>query len=379
MAEFQDQAAVVSGANVPLPAPLPVVQGDFDWDVRDFDGFRLFMMEELAARFPERTQWTPADVEVALVEVLAAVLDQLSDCLDRVAAEASLATARRPDSVRRLLRLIGYDAVAIARERELPPFDEPRQSGQEDVEALIGARRLEQYWLEYPQAMDAARRAGPRAIETQQRFATLEDYRQGMAAHPLVAGVEVQEHWGGSWPVVQLSLTLVEALRLDQTLAEAPPATVADVTRFHRMRRLHPAVPSPSLRIRTVLHHYIETYRLAGQEVMLRDAMAVRVPSALAPIIAITVQVTKGFRQAEVGAAVLQALTAEPDAFFGAPPKSFGRDFFSGDLYQLLMNVEGVENLSVEPFAQRLGRSSASILEPSHGTFHLQLVGGRQP
>lgn len=377
MAEFQDAAAAFSGPNVPLPAPLPLVQGDFDWDVRDFDGFRLFMMEELAARFPERTQWTPADVEVVLVEVLSAVLDQLSDCLDRVAAEASLATARRPDSVRRLLRLIGYDAVAIARECELPPFDEPRQSSQEEIEALIGARRLEQYWLEHPQAMEAARRAGPRAIETQQRFATLEDYCQGMAAHPLVAGVEVQEHWGGSWPVVHLSLTLVEALRLDQTLAEAPPATVADVTKFHRMRRLHPAVPS--LRIRTVLYHYVETYRLAGQEVALRDAMAVRVPSALAPIVAIIVQVTKGFRQAEVGAAVVQVLTAGPDAFFGAPPKTFGRDLFSGDLYQLLMNVEGVENLSVEPFAQRLGRFSASILEPSHGTFHLQLVGGRQP
>ena len=82
--------------------------------VRDYDGFRLFMLEELAARFPERTRWTPADMEVVLVEQLAALLDQLSDMLDRIAGEGYLETARRPDSVRRLLGLIGYDAVKMA-------------------------------------------------------------------------------------------------------------------------------------------------------------------------------------------------------------------------------------------------------------------------
>lgn len=376
MADSRAEPVIFSEPGLQLPAPLPVVNGDFDWDVRDFDGFRLFMMEELAARFPERTRWTPADVEVALVEVLAAVLDQLSDCLDRVAAEASLATARRPDSVRRLLRLIGYDAVAVARARELPPFDALSQTGQPETSALRPEQRLEQYWLEHPEAMAAAQRAGPRAIETQQRFVTLEDYRQGLAAHPLVANVEAESHWGGSWPVVHLSLTLVDSLRLDEDL---PQGLIAAVSAFHRARRLRPVTPSASLRSRTVLHRYVEAYRLGGQEVVLRDAMAVRTPTAPVRLIAITVQVAKGFRQAEVGAAVLQALTAAPDAFFGASPKTFGRDFFSGDLYQVLMNVEGVENVSVEPFAQRLGRSRAPILGLSHETFHLELVGGRRP
>ena len=36
---------------VDLPAPLPSLGDDFDWDVRDYDGYRLFMLEELAARF----------------------------------------------------------------------------------------------------------------------------------------------------------------------------------------------------------------------------------------------------------------------------------------------------------------------------------------
>ena len=41
--------------------------------------------EELAARFPERRRWTPGDLEVVMVEVMAALLDQLSDMADRVA------------------------------------------------------------------------------------------------------------------------------------------------------------------------------------------------------------------------------------------------------------------------------------------------------
>ena len=37
---------------VVLPAPLPVVRDDFDWRTRDYDSFRLFMMQELAHRQP---------------------------------------------------------------------------------------------------------------------------------------------------------------------------------------------------------------------------------------------------------------------------------------------------------------------------------------
>jgi hypothetical protein len=103
---------------VHLPAALPELGDDFDWRVRDYDGFRMFMMEELSARFPERTRWTPADLEVVLVEVFATILDQLSDMLDRVATEAFLESARRPETVRQLLNFIGYDAVAVARKKD---------------------------------------------------------------------------------------------------------------------------------------------------------------------------------------------------------------------------------------------------------------------
>src|ERR1044072_8668805 len=73
-----------------LPRPLPDVGGDFDWRARDYDALRVFMIEELIARFPERRRWTAADLEVVIIEALAALADHLSDMADRVAQEGTL-------------------------------------------------------------------------------------------------------------------------------------------------------------------------------------------------------------------------------------------------------------------------------------------------
>jgi len=108
---FTDSCNDCGSRRVDLPLALPEIGDDFDWLVRDYDGFRMFMMEELAGRFPERARWTTADIEVVLVEALAVILDQFSDTLDRAHNDAFLDSARRPQSVRRLLKLIGYDAV----------------------------------------------------------------------------------------------------------------------------------------------------------------------------------------------------------------------------------------------------------------------------
>ena len=136
---------------VQLPAPLPAAGDDFDWLVRDYDGFRMFMLEELAERFPERRRWTPADLEVVLIEVMATILDYLSDMADRVAAEAYLETAGRPETVRQLLNFIGYDTVAVARAKD--QIAGPLQ-GNDAVKAL------EDYWRGHPHAMEQAKREG---------------------------------------------------------------------------------------------------------------------------------------------------------------------------------------------------------------------------
>ena len=132
-----------------LPLPIPAIADDFDWRSRDYDSFRLFMMQELAYRFPERRRWTPADVEVVIVELLAAALDRASHALDVVQAERYLETARRPQSVRRLLKLIGYDAVERIDPALLESLPPPAPGIAEST-----AQQLERYWRLNPQAME---------------------------------------------------------------------------------------------------------------------------------------------------------------------------------------------------------------------------------
>jgi hypothetical protein len=62
------------------------------------------------------------------------VLDQFSDQLDRAHAEAFLESARNPHSVRRLLAMIGYDAVARAPlEANIPALRRSRSEAEETV------------------------------------------------------------------------------------------------------------------------------------------------------------------------------------------------------------------------------------------------------
>lgn len=298
-----------------LPRPLPDVGNDFDWQVRDFDGFRLFMMEELAARFPERQRWTPADVEVVLVEALAAVLDQLSDMADRVAAEAFLETARRPESVRRLLRLIGYDA-----ERMAFAAGEIRTNPATDA---AGARtELERAWAANPFLMEAARRAGPRELHVQRRMVTVEDYGRLLEEHPLVLHAWSLLEWSGSWNVVRVAIIGWNDRTLDtpegtDTRSTVPADLRKRVERFHLERGLE--VPYwPDTTLRTLLAGYVDAYRMMGQEVQLQDAVPVGIQLEL------TLRVDPDYFQSEVRAAVEQALGRGPGGFFEPGRLRFG-------------------------------------------------------
>ena len=88
----------------PEPADAPAI----DYLAKDFDSFRSLMLDRLSLLAPEWTERTPADVGVALVELLAYVADELSYRQDAVATEAYLGTARRRASLRRHARLVDY-------------------------------------------------------------------------------------------------------------------------------------------------------------------------------------------------------------------------------------------------------------------------------
>lgn len=369
---------------VELPQVLPEIGDDFDWDLRDYDGFRLFMLEALVARFPERQRWTPADLEVVLAEILAAQLDKLSDMLDRVAAEFALETARRPETVRRLLTLIGYDALRLAQDLAEPPFDRPPAAGdtRSDIE------RLEQYWLDHPERMQLARLAGPRAIRQQRRMVTLEDFANRLEEHPLVERAHAWEGWSGSWQVIHVAV--IPALRRDLDATGAWPPALADATlRFHAELGLPlpPLAAGPSLR--SILLPYVEAYRMAGQAVELARAVEVGI------VMALSIQVAANHYQSEVRDAVAQALGTGPGGFFAPGRLRFGEDLWASDIVQALMALGGVTNVCLNRF-KRLGdrfpdqagsgRIALDGLEvavcdnqpgaPARGYFRLALHGG---
>ncbi|MFZ7127169.1 MAG: hypothetical protein ACOWWM_13530 [Desulfobacterales bacterium] len=351
---------------VDLPQALPEIGDDFDWRVRDFDGFRRFMLEELAARFPERTRWTPADMEVALVEALAALLDQLSDMLDRVAGEAFLETARRPESVRRLLKLIGCDVLETARLNRDAPFDRSPAEG----DPRSDEERFDQFWLDHPALMEAARRAGPRAVHTQRRMVTARDYAERLEDHPLVMRANAWSEWSGSWTTLRVAVVLWNDTPLDEALPDTPQALEDlaealdkpvrileqeierlkdEIDAFHR--RLGLELPDWSLSPvpRTVLHSYLDAYRMAGQEVLLQDALPVGIRMA------ISIRVDADYFQSEIRRAVIQALGRGPGGFFEPGRLRFGEDLHAGDIFQTLMALDGVEAVCLNRF-KRVGR-----------------------
>lgn len=329
---------------VTLPRMLPHLGDDFDWWVRDFDGFRRFMLEELVARFPERSRWTPADMEVVIIEVLATVLDQLSDMTDRVATEATLETARQPRSVRRLLGMIGYSATDVARARgEIPSTD--------GADAAASDRLIEDFWLRRPSAMDRARREGPQALRTQHRMVTPEDYAQRLEDHPLVRRTHAWVSWTGSWSTVRIAVIAWNDRFLDEPDSAGkvfPEELRKKVEVFHKERALPVPVWAAKPTIRTILRPYLDAYRMAGQEAVMEDAVPVGLQLAVSVIVATT------YFQSEVRDAVHHALGTDAGGFFEPGRLYFGEDVHASDLIQELMALDGVEYVCFNRF-KRIG------------------------
>jgi hypothetical protein len=79
-----------------------------DYLAKDFNTFRQLMLDRMSVLMPTWTERHPADMQMALVEMLAYVADNLSWYQDAVATEAYLSTARRRVSLRRHARLLDY-------------------------------------------------------------------------------------------------------------------------------------------------------------------------------------------------------------------------------------------------------------------------------
>lgn len=321
-----------------LPPPLPGVNDDFDWKTRDYDSFRLFMMQELAHRFPERRRWTPADMEVVIVELLAAGFDRASHALDAVQGERFLSTARRPESVRRLLKLIGYDAAEKVRDETLAKLPPAEGDGAETRE-----QQLERLWRLEPSLMENARAAGPRLIAEQHRMVTLDDHKTVVSAHPLVARAQARLVWTGAWNTILVS-ALLEG---DRGLDEALPGPVGEdaaeaellwrqIEDFHHEQNLPLPENDGALTARQLLRILIERRRMIGSEVFLEKAQ----PAAIT--FTLSVRARQGYFQTETRQALAEVFSSEDGGFFEPGRLDFGEDLFASDIIEAAMAVEGV-------------------------------------
>jgi hypothetical protein len=88
--------------------PEPRDDPAIDYLAKDYQSFRRLMLDRLALVAPGWTERNPADLGVALVELVAYAADYLSYQQDAVATEAYLGTARRRVSIRRHATLLDY-------------------------------------------------------------------------------------------------------------------------------------------------------------------------------------------------------------------------------------------------------------------------------
>lgn len=388
---YQGSCPDCGAREVFLPAALADAGDDFDWRVRDYDDFRMFMLEELSARFPERTRWTPADLEVVLVEVMASVLDQLSDMLDRVATESYLETARRPETVRQLLNFIGYDAVSIALQKD-------HIKG--DLQGNAAVKALDDFWRSNPHAMDQAKQAGPRNIHTQKRMVTTDDYALRIREHPLVLHAHAWSEWSGSWFTVHLAVIAWNNIKLDPIPDPAPEDPVAieysqelkdKIDNFNQSIGLKLVNFDAPPSVRMILRPYIDAYRMAGQEVVLED------PVYIGIYMSISVSLASNFFQSEMQHVISQALGHGPEGFFEPGQLGFGEDLYASDIIQALMALDGIEHVCLNRF-KRIGgqypdRSEDGFIaldglevavcnneadKPETGYYRLKLHGGRK-
>jgi hypothetical protein len=326
-----------------LPLPLPAIPDDFDWRARDYDSFRLFLMQELAHRYPERRRWTPADIEVVLVELLAAALDRASHALDVVQAERYLETARRPESVRRILKLIGYDAVERTDPAVLKALPPPAAGVAETPE-----QKIERPWRLQPGAMEEARSLGPRLTSEVRRMVTLEDHQRVLERHPLVKRAQARLVWSAGWNTILVATLLEHYLGLDEPLhrgASPPPDGVPnqleesqwqEIVAFHGVEHLPLPPVSEALTPRRLLGAMVEFNRMIGTEVLLGPAKEAAISVTL------SIRAAMGYFRSELKQALEAAFSSDEGGFFEIGRLGFGEALFASDIIETAMAVEGV-------------------------------------
>ena len=381
-----------------LPAdPLPVLD-DFDWSVRDFEGFRRVMLEELAAADPAREKWTLGDQEIVLVEVLAAALDRASHALDDIFHERFLETARRPASVVRLLEAIdGRDAAEWAIEslisvREAEQYGFAPDGGGDRQLALLNALAAR------PDFIPVAKAAGTAALTTNIALITEDDLDAALLDCPAVAQASTDF-------VVDKGLQNYEArvllkddhLRLHHLADSLQGDDFTDFLDWYDRREnltIPPGTDDPdsgkideatlrNMTIRTAIKRVLSPLLPMGARLVLTDGKRAGL------FLRLCVKVADNRYRSEMRDAVRRALAA----FFDTGSWAFGEAIHESDVIEAIAAVDGVEGIIISRIniAGRPQLSTREVKpapdeaivfdfespEPADGYLVLEITGGR--
>lgn len=150
--------------------PEPLDEPEIDYLALDYASLRQLMLDRMAVIAPAWQERNPADLGVALAEVLAYAGDHLSYQLDATGMEAALATARLRPSLRRHARLVDYRISDGANARTWVQVEVAEGAGSvtlpQHTQLLSQVATLPRVLLDPSPDYTAALAAGPTVFET---------------------------------------------------------------------------------------------------------------------------------------------------------------------------------------------------------------------
>lgn len=392
--------------------PMPVeVPGDIDLTIRDFEGFRQMMLENLALDNPDRTRWSEADMELMLIELLAAALDRMSFAIDTIFAERFLETAQWPVSVVRLLTMIDGVTPALDTLRTALRADELEKLGVADDtgNTLTEAEKLFAILDTYPQLIEQAKMAALAGVNRFESCISLSDLKAKLEEVPLITQGQVRHVVEGGITVYEASLLFVDG---DMSLGDL----IKDLTtqqqdefmvHFNKAESiLQPAddvlltagsvlaelttSDMDTITIRAALTYLLEPLMPVGTRLRLIDGRTVGIYMRLC------VDVDPGYFRSEVEMSVRQILSARPGGLFEQKNLGFGKALAVSDIQDALMALKGVTGVIIsrmqmvgDPASEATGTgilqpapNQALVLDPDEpgpdtGYYVLRLSGGQ--
>ncbi len=181
-----------------------------------------------------------------------------------------------------------------------------------------------------PESMEEVRQYAPQAFRRQERAVTAEDYAAAAGRYPDVQRAQATLRWNGSWHTVYVTVDRAGGRAVDEDF-------------------------------RAGLLDFLEPFRLAGHD------LEVNGPSYVPLDVALVVCVKRGYFQADVKRALLDALGSRSlpggrRGFFHPDAFTFGQPVYLSRLITAALQVDGVETVEALRF-QRWGKTANQELQ----------------